>query len=400
MKRPIKQSVAAVWAVFMAIGAPCNALLAAPPTSTSVNSDQSETPTIEDARALQGAARWEEAAVAWREITKSDPENGAAWFYLGYCLHAAGRLEEAIEMHQKAASFDDYHGIALYNLGCALALTDRPDAAFDALSRSQAAGFRLRGHADEDADLESLRGDPRFTALLDREPVGKGGTVQQAMVGLRRFIQERAPQAVQQISGMLQQAVRRGRQILVRLQETLAEDQRFAALAAKLQQWLGDEIDTSAPPDSAVAAEPSEPRVIASSLDVARRHQQAGEWQAAVSAYQAVIENEPDSAVSWFGLAYCLHRSGDYEKAIDAHQKAASFEPFRGVSLYNLACAYALIGRAEEALKALEASRAARFDLAELLRSDSDLDSLRDDPRFENFLADLERDREPTPGIL
>ena len=42
-------------------------------------------------------------------------------------------------------------------------------------------------------------------------------------------------------------------------------------------------------------------------------------------------------------------------------------------------------------MKALEESRTAGgFDLAEPLRSDSDLDSLRGDPRFEKFLADVE----------
>ncbi len=116
MKRPIKQTVAAVWAVLMAIGVPGSAIMAQPPTSPTANSDQSEPPTIDDARALQGAGQWEEAAAAWREITKTDPENGAAWFYLGYCLLADGRPEEAIAVNQRAATFDEYHGIALYNL--------------------------------------------------------------------------------------------------------------------------------------------------------------------------------------------------------------------------------------------------------------------------------------------
>ena len=390
MKRANKQRVAVAWAVLMAIGVPGNAIMAAPPESTPVISDQSEPPTIDDARALQGAGHWEEAAAAWREITETDPESGVAWFNLGYCLHAGGRLQEAIEVHQKAATFDDYHGIALYNLGCALALTDRPDEAFDALTRSQAAGFSLRGRAGADADLKSLYDDPRFAALLENEPVGGGGGFQQAIGGLRQFIMQRAPQAKQQISGLLQMAAGQGRQLLGRLQETLANDERFAGIAAMLQQWLGNDGGASAPPDEVEVAEPSESHTTAPSLDVARRLQQAGDWQAAVAAYEPVIENEPESAVAWFGLSYCLHMSGDYEKAIEAHQKSASFEQFKGISLYNLACAYALTGRTEDAMKALEESRAAGFDLAEPLRSDSDLDSLRGDPRFEQFLADID----------
>lgn len=391
MKRPINQTVAAVWAVLMAIGVPGSTIMAQPPTSTSVNSDQNEPPTVDDARAFQGAGQWEEAAAAWRAITENDPENATAWFNLGYCLHAGGHLDEAIEVHKKAATFDDYHGIALYNLGCALALTDQPDAALDALTRSQAAGFSLRGRAEKDADLESLLGDPRFAALLKNESAGGGGGFQQLIGGLRQFIMQRAPQAKQQIASLLQLAAGRGQQMLAQLQETLANDERFAVIAKMLQQWLGNEVDArSAPSDSTETVEPSEPRVTAPSVDVARRLQQAGEWQAAVEAYEAVIENDPQSAASWFGLAYCLHMSGDYEKAIDAHQKAASFEQYKGISLYNLACAYALTGRTDKALKALEGSRAAGFDLAQPLRSDSDLDSLRSDPRFEQFVADIE----------
>ena len=392
MSRSIGHGGAALLVAVMVTGGPGAVVLAAPPTSMSQKSDQVDAPTPEEARALQGAGRWQEAAEAWRQITEQDSENSTAWFLLGYCLHAAGRLDEAIDVHRKAATFDEYHGIALYNLGCAYALSGRPDEAFEALGRSQAAGFSLRDHAEDDSDLESIRGDSRFATLLEQEPAGVRGGLQQAMGRLHLFMEQRAPQIKQRLGGVLQQVALRARGMLGRLQERLADDERFAVIAERLQGWLGRKVDGSARHDEAGGAGAAETRPAAASLDEARRHQQAGEWSAAAAAYEAVTQEQPDSVPAWFGLAYCLHMSGDYEKAIKAHQKAATFERIEGVALYNLACAYALTGRTEAALTALEASREAGFNIAEPMQSDSDLDSLRDDARFEKLLADVARE--------
>ncbi len=393
MSQSIVRGGAALLVAVMVSGGPGAVVLAAPPATMSQSPDRVDTPTVEEARALQQAGRWDEAAEAWRQITEQDSENSTAWFLLGYCLHAAGRLDEAIDVHQKAATFDEYHGIALYNLGCAYALSGRPDEAFDALGRSQAAGFSLRDHAGDDPDLESIRGDSRFATLLENEPAGVRGGLQQAIGRLHMFLEAQAPQIKQRLGGVLQQVARRARGMLGMLQQKLADDERFAEIAGRLQGWLGREADAVARHDEAGGADVAEPRPAAASLDVARRHQQAGEWSAAAAAYEAVIQEQPDSVPAWFGLAYCLHRSGDYEKAIKAHQKAAKFEPIKGIALYNLACAYALTGRTEAALTALEASREAGFDIAEPMQSDSDLDSLRDDARFERLLVDVARER-------
>ena len=105
--------------------------------------------------------------------------------------------------------------------------------------------------------------------------------------------------------------------------------------------------------------------------------------------YEAVAETQPDNPAAWFGRAYCLHMGGDYEKAVEAHRKAATFEPTRGISFYNLGCAYALLGKKGEALEALRAAHEAGFDLADPIGSDSDLDNLRDDPRFEKLVEEV-----------
>lgn len=81
---------------------------------------------------------------------------------------------------------------------------------------------------------------------------------------------------------------------------------------------------------------------------------------------------------------------GDYEKALKLAMKAREISD-NGLTNYNVACMYARLDRKDQALKHL--SRAAKLgtadsghDLVELLKTDADLDSLRDDPRFDRIL--------------
>lgn len=157
MSRSIRHPVPAVWLAGVFFGIPVLAQ----------DSSQATGPSAEQARSLQQAGQWADASDAWRLVVEHDTDNGAAWFNLGYCLHAAGRLEHAVEAHRKASTFDDYHGIALYNLACACALTGRTDEALDALQASREAGFDLSSVIRTDSDLDSLRGDPRFKGFLN-----------------------------------------------------------------------------------------------------------------------------------------------------------------------------------------------------------------------------------------
>ena len=387
MSRSIHHPVAAVCLAVMSFGSPVLAQKTSP----------ADAPSAEHARSLQQAGQWPEAAEAWELVVEDDADNGTAWFNLGYCLHAAGRLEHAVKAHKKASTFDDYHGIALYNLGCAYALLDRPDDALKALSGAQSAGFNLRGRVESDPDLESLQGDPRLAHMLAREQSGPRAAIQQVIARVHGFLNQSAPMVEQRFSAIMQQLTVQAHTMLGKLQKSLAEDERFAALAQKLQGLLGGRRERPVPttepgastkPDPSTRPEPSESRPTVATLDQARGYQQAGDWDAAVNAYEALLVEQPDSAASWFGLAYCLHMRGDYEKAIEAHRQSATFEQTRGISLYNLACAYALTGQTDEALDALTASREAGFDLSSAIRTDSDLDSLRGDPRFKKFLDD------------
>jgi tetratricopeptide (TPR) repeat protein len=120
----------------------------------------------------------EKAAAAYREIVSADPGDAAAWRQLGRtqlllkdAMGAATSYEKALALGGGDARTTS---TALFNLACAYALTGRRDDALDRLSKAVAAGFGPREFIAEDVDLASLRGDPRFEALLARVPA-RGG---------------------------------------------------------------------------------------------------------------------------------------------------------------------------------------------------------------------------------
>ena len=74
------------------------------------------------------------------------------------------------------------------------------------------------------------------------------------------------------------------------------------------------------------------------------------------------------------------------ERALAEDERLPLAWNYRGIALYNLGCAYALLGKNDAAIDALKGSLEAGFDMSDSLGSDSDLDGLRDDPRFKKLV--------------
>jgi serine/threonine protein kinase/Flp pilus assembly protein TadD len=90
-----------------------------------------------------------------------------------------------------------------------------------------------------------------------------------------------------------------------------------------------------------------------------------------------------------FQKAYDIHMSGDIDAAILAHQHAATFDGFRGIATFNLGCAWALKSETDKAIAALQDAVAFGFDDLDDYKDDSDLDSLRQDPRFKELITEI-----------
>jgi hypothetical protein len=68
------------------------------------------------------------------------------------------------------------------------------------------------------------------------------------------------------------------------------------------------------------------------------------------------------------------------------------------VALYNHACVHALWNEKDVAFRSLREAMDAGFDNLEQLESDSDMDNLREDKRFEAILAELRGGGNPVPA--
>lgn len=81
-------------------------------------------------------------------------------------------------------------------------------------------------------------------------------------------------------------------------------------------------------------------------------------------------------------LAAALAQQGEHERARAAASSAVAEHPDHPSVLYNVACAEALSGDRDAALEHLRRAIERQPEAAEWARGDTDLDSVREDPRF------------------
>jgi tetratricopeptide (TPR) repeat protein len=126
--------------------------------------------TRHDARteALFAARRWKEAAEAYRDALHNDADNGEAWYQFGYSLHMQAKYDEAIAAFQRSAELNARPSDSLYNIACGYSLKGDVERALEWLDKAHEAGFEDLDHIRSDADLKTLRQDPRFEKLMSK----------------------------------------------------------------------------------------------------------------------------------------------------------------------------------------------------------------------------------------
>lgn len=125
------------------------------------------------AQALEALGREEEAATWYdRANTAADnhlqlhPDDARACTTRAVALCRLGRKEDGLAWGVRALAADPDDAGVRYNVACLHAVAGEPDAAIALLEEALPMGFGNREWLERDPDLDSLRGDPRFQALL------------------------------------------------------------------------------------------------------------------------------------------------------------------------------------------------------------------------------------------
>jgi Flp pilus assembly protein TadD len=105
------------------------------------------------------------------------------------------------------------------------------------------------------------------------------------------------------------------------------------------------------------------------------------------AAERAVMLNPGDSRAYYLG-AINLERIGESEKAQEWANRALKLDPSHPVMLYNLACFHSVAGRVDVAIDHVERALELGFLHKEWYLTDSDLENIRDLPRFKQLIAE------------
>lgn len=99
---------------------------------------------------------------------KMNPHDTRALCMAANQLSNVGELDRGMKMAEEALAREENEPLVLYNIACFFAMSGDTERSLDLLERAVASGWGDRAWLETDSDLDLLREDARFKALLER----------------------------------------------------------------------------------------------------------------------------------------------------------------------------------------------------------------------------------------
>ena len=117
-------------------------------------------------REAEAAATEQRALQLTERHLERHPEDARALYLGAGILARMGQNEKSYEWATRSLSIEPDETSILYNVACVYALLGRTEDALDCLGKVMEYGIFFKNWAAKDSDLDSLRSDPRFQAML------------------------------------------------------------------------------------------------------------------------------------------------------------------------------------------------------------------------------------------
>ena len=106
-----------------------------------------------------------------------------------------------------------------------------------------------------------------------------------------------------------------------------------------------------------------------------------------ITFYSGLIEKNPNFIAALIALGDLYTKAGLYGEGLEIDEKLVLLRPDDPVVLYNLACSYSLLEDIDKAFRTFKKAIHCGYHDFDHLEQDDDLDNLRKDRRFQQYLT-------------
>ncbi len=128
---------------------------------------------------------------------------------------------------------------------------------------------------------------------------------------------------------------------------------------------------------------------------MAKKQENEADFQ--IRFYESILREVPDFIEALIAIGDLYTHKGMIKEGLEVDLRLSRLRPDDAMILYNLACSYSLLREVDKAFGAMKLALECGYDDLNFLEVDEDLEDLRKDERFQEYLSRYRREKIPQP---